>query len=194
VRIGILGGSFDPVHFGHLRLAIEAREALTLDEVVLEVASRSPFKINEINTDSATRLKMVQQAVAGTDGILAGDTELKRGGVSYTVDTVCEYRERWADVWVIVGADALKGLPEWKAPGRLLELCCVGVGLRPGEDVSLTLAGFDAAWQERITVFETPLMGISSTDIRARVAGGRDIRYLTPDSVVQTIRDRRLYQ
>jgi nicotinate-nucleotide adenylyltransferase len=136
MRLGVLGGTFDPVHNGHLRLAIESREALQLDEVVLEVAAVSPFKTMAPQTDMAVRLLMVQKAVSDTEGLLAGDTELHRQPPSFTVDTIAAYRERWADVWLILGADALEGLPDWKDPDRLLSFAESVVGLRPGEEVT----------------------------------------------------------
>jgi nicotinate-nucleotide adenylyltransferase len=193
MKLGILGGTFDPVHNGHLRLAVEAREALQLDEVVMEVAARSPFKGDVTPSPAEARLKMLSDALQGTPGVRAGDTELNRPPPSYTVDTLETYSSQGHELWCIVGADALMGLPDWKDPDRVLALCHIAVSFRHGENLVSLIESFPVEWQDRIVPFPTHLMEISSTEIRRRVAAGRSIRYLTPDCVIQTIEERRLY-
>lgn len=194
MKLGILGGTFDPVHYGHLRLAIEALEFFGLDEVVFEVAAVSPFKIESISAPAEMRHAMVCDAIAGESRFRTSAKELRRSGTSYSVDTVETYAGSRSDLFYIVGADALKGLPLWKDPARLLELCVMAAGCRPGDDIIEILETLPEPWRMRIEPFPCPLLQISSSDIRARVAAGKSIRFLTPDSVVQTIEARRLYR
>lgn len=191
MKLGILGGTFDPVHHGHLRLALEAKRSLGLDKVVLETANQSPLK-----TPSATspelRLRMVQCATAMEPGLEAGSKEISRPPPSYTVETVQAYLP--AEIHVILGADALASLPQWKDPARLMSMCRLAVAVRPGHDIEAAILTLPHSWKKQIDVFQIPLLEISSTDIRARVASSQSVRYLTPDCVIQKIDEQRLYK
>ncbi len=191
MRLGIFGGTFDPIHNGHVRLAIEAAEALDLDRVVLEVAKQSPLKESCFASEE-DRLQMVELAVEGEPGLAVGRFELSRPAPSYAVDTVEHYRKQSLDLWLLLGADSLMALDEWKDPDLLLEMCRLGVAERPGhvlkpESVSVMRRG-------RVDIFEMRQMDVSSTEIRERIADGRSIRGLVSDSVLRFIEEKRLYR
>jgi nicotinate-nucleotide adenylyltransferase len=188
-RIGVLGGTFDPPHVGHLVTAIDVGQALALDVVLLVVANEPWQKADRSDLSPApTRLAMVRAAVEGVEGVEASDLEIRRGGPTYTVDTLDELRsaEPDAELFLILGADAAAGLDTWHDPHRLDELCRIVVVDRPGATATPP-AGFRC---ERV---EVPRLDVSSSDLRARVANGRSVRFLTPDAVVSLIRDERLY-
>jgi nicotinate-nucleotide adenylyltransferase len=189
MKLGLLGGSFDPIHIGHLRLAIEALEHLGLDEVVFEVANVSPFKSESPPTDGAHRLRMVELAAAGTPGLRAGTRELERPPPSYAVDTVESYIADGNEVTLICGADALIGLDRWKEPDRLFSVCRMAVAARPGYDVPIP-----ERWAAAISTFDMPLIEVSSTDVRRRIRAGLSVAHLLPDSVIRFISEERLYR
>lgn len=188
--IGILGGTFDPPHIGHLALAVEARFALGLDVVWLMVAN-DPWQKSATSeiTPAPTRLAMVQAAVAGLAGVEAGDHELRRGGPSYTVDTLATLREGEpeADLVLILGVDAAAGLPTWDRVEQVRDLATIAVVGRPGSAATVP-EGF------RSTFFAAPALDVSSTDLRARVARGRPIDVLVPVGVVELIDAAGLYR
>ena len=194
MRRGILGGSFDPVHNAHLRLAVEGLEQLNLDEVVLEVASVSPFKANEEPTDGETRFEMVCAAVADTAGLRAGRTDLGRPPPSYAVETLTAHAAEGRDLWFILGSDALRAFPQWREPDRILQLARLAVGQRPGGDPLDAVTPLPAGCRDHVDSFVMPLLEVSSSDIRSRVARGACIRHLTPDPVVKMIERERLYR
>lgn len=195
MRVGVLGGTFDPVHIAHLRLAEEAREALDLDEVLFVPAGDPWRKSEHAITAAAHRLAMLELAVAGNDDFAISEIELRREGPSYTADTLEALAgERLDDeFWFIVGADALSDLPNWHEPARIVAHARLAVAPREAQDANvaaLTIPGIS----ERIDTFSMPELDVSSTDIRARVAAGRSIRYLVPDAVGAYITERRLYR
>ncbi|HET6644378.1 MAG TPA: nicotinate-nucleotide adenylyltransferase [Fimbriimonadales bacterium] len=194
MKLGIFGGTFDPIHVGHLRLAIEAKEALGLDEVVLEVAGKSPFKLDTTTTPSEIRHLMVVAAIEGSPSLTAGRVELDREGISYTVDTAATYAREGRSLWIVVGADALAGLTEWMDPDRLLSMCRVAVGFRMGHEIHRIFDSMPKKWQSRIDLFPAPTLEISSTEIRKRVSEGRSIEFWTPESVVRIVEQYRLYE
>jgi nicotinate-nucleotide adenylyltransferase len=194
VRVGILGGTFDPVHIAHLRLADEAREALDLDEVLF-VPAGDPWRKSERAIAAAThRLAMLELAVEGNGDFGISDIEIRREGPSYTADTLETLAgERLDDeFWFIVGADALSDLPNWHEPARIVAHARLAVAPRELQDLNvaaLTIPGI----AERIDTFPMTRMDVSSSDIRARVAAGRSIRYLVPDAVAAYIAEHGLY-
>jgi nicotinate-nucleotide adenylyltransferase len=194
MRVGVLGGTFDPVHVAHLRLAEEAREALDLDEVLFVPAGDPWRKSERAIAAAAHRLAMLELAVEGNDDFAISDIELRREGPSYTADTLEALAgERLDDeFWFIVGADALSDLPNWHEPARIVAHARLAVAPREAQDANvaaLTIPGIS----ERIDTFSMPELDISSSDIRARVAGGRSIRYLVPDEVGAYIAEHGLY-
>lgn len=192
MKLGILGGTFDPIHNGHLRMAIETKEALNLDKVLFEVALVSPFRLSEVHADPSIRAEMVEVAIAGNPGFSVGKDEINREGPSFTIDTVRMFPND--EVTVIVGADALAGLPDWKEPDALFRLTKFAAIRRHGSDVESTIQGFPPEWKNRIELVPMPILEISASDIRQRVKTGRSIKHLTPDAVVQIIEQRRLYR
>lgn len=194
-RIGLLGGSFDPIHYGHLAIAEEARLALQLDRVIFIPAAQQPFKLGQHAAPAAARLAMTQLACADNPAFAVSTIELDRGGPSYMAVTLEQLRRDYAgELYLILGADSLGDLPRWHAAPRIVELArLVGVG-RPG--VGLDLAQIERALpglRGRLTLLAGPQLMISSTLLRQRAAAGQTLRYLMPDAVVEFIREQRPY-
>jgi nicotinate-nucleotide adenylyltransferase len=189
-RIGILGGTFDPPHIGHLVMAVQVRDALALDLVLLVVAHEPWQKVGErAVSPSEDRLALVEAAVADLPGLEASDLEIRRGGPSYTADTLAELHAAGPDdeLWVVLGADAAAGLPTWERGDEVAELAHLVVAARDGETGSPP-----PGWTWR-TVPMTRL-DVSSTDLRNRVAEGRSIDVLVPPAVRTEIQRRALYR
>lgn len=199
--IGLFGGSFDPIHFGHLISARSLAEQLSLDRVVLIPSGRPPHKREAIRTDPAHRLEMTRRAVEGDPLFEVSDVELRREGPSYTFDTVTEFRRRFggdAELCWFIGADWLAELPTWYRIADLAGIVRFVAAARPGWKVPPREAldrcmGPDAVDRLLADCRVTPLVEISATDIRARVRSGRSIRYLVPERVRSYIMDQRLY-
>ncbi|MEY2995404.1 MAG: nicotinate-nucleotide adenylyltransferase [Actinomycetota bacterium] len=188
-RLGVLGGTFDPIHVGHLVTAVNVRHALSLDRVILMVANVPWQKEGQRSiTPAADRLAMVEAAVSGVDGLEVGRLEIDRGGPSYTADTLQELASRHADtrLFTIVGDDAAAGIHSWERVDEVLELSTMVVVDRPG--VRVALPG-DIEWVR----VEVPHLDVSSTDLRARFADGRPLDYLITEPVLEVIRARGLY-
>ena len=200
MRVGILGGTFDPVHVAHMRLAENAREALALDEVLF-VPAGDPWRKSDPGaparrhiTAAEHRLAMLQLAVAGNDDFAISEIELRREGPTYTADTLEELAgERLDDeFWFIVGSDALLDMPNWHEPERIVAHATLAVAARAGDAVDPAKADLPAV-AGRIETFAMERMDVSSTDIRARAAAGRSIRYLVPPEVERYIAAHQLY-
>ena len=194
--VGILGGTFDPIHHGHLGIAEEAREALGLERVLLVPASSPPHKPGRPVADAAHRLAMVELAIAGNPAFAVSRIEVERGGASYSVDTLEALRSEGVEQpWFILSAEALAGFPAWREPDRILSLCRLAVVPRGGYDP------LDRAWvaerfpgrEDRVTFLTGPLLPISGSVVRRRAAVGRSVRYLVPDAVARYIADHHLY-
>jgi nicotinate-nucleotide adenylyltransferase len=197
MRIGVIGGTFDPIHTGHLIVAEEVRARFDLSQVVFVPAGRPPHKLDREITDPEHRFEMVRLAIADNEGFAVSRVDLDRGGPCYTVDTVGLLQDTWGTdvrIYFLIGADSLADLPTWYQPQRLLRLCQVVAVTRPGYPVDLPaleqqLPGAAAL----IQTLDTPTLNISSTEIRRRVRGGGSIRYLVPAVVEQYIGEHRLY-
>ena len=187
-RIGVFGGTFDPPHIGHLITAIDVRDELDLDVMLMIVANEPWQKASRKVTPAATRLEMIRAAVLGEPGIEPSDLELRRGGPSYTVDTLLQLRheEPDAELFLLLGSDAAAGLHTWQRAEELPALCTIVVVERPGMSTELP-DGFDV---QHVTV---PRLEVSSTELRERAATGRSLRYLVPDGVISLIREGDLY-
>lgn len=192
-KLGILGGTFDPIHIGHLRLGIEAMERLQLDRLVFEVAAISPLKLQDNMTEGAVRAEMATAAIIGIERAEIGKQELNRSGPSFTVDTLDEYSSQADEIFLVVGSDALAAFDRWRDPEGILERARLAVAGRPGYGVSEAIRHLQPSWRERIEVFDARPFDLSATEIRTKVRLGRSIRFLTPDPVVQIIAERRLY-
>ncbi len=189
---GLFGGSFNPPHLGHLVVAEACGQAAGLDRVVWMPAATSPHKqADPAATPAATRLAMVDAAIAGNDRFESSRLEVDRAGVSYTVDTVRQLAERGEPLALLVGGDSLAGFPTWREPQAIAELARLVVYRRPGDHVRLSdLPRWLAA---AVTVVDGPPLDVSSTGVRARVAAGQTVRYLVPDGVREIIRRKGLY-
>jgi nicotinate-nucleotide adenylyltransferase len=199
-RIGILGGTFNPPHIGHLVCAQEARAKLGLDRVLLMVAARPPHKAVPADPGPELRAALAEAAVAGDEGLEASRLELARAGPSYTVDTLAALHDATpeADLTFIAGADQAAGLPGWREPARVLALARLAVADRDGsgvdrERVRAAVAAAGGA-PDRVEFFAMPRLDVSSTDLRARVAAGRPIRHLVPRAVEAAIAEQGLYR
>jgi nicotinate-nucleotide adenylyltransferase len=195
--VGILGGTFNPPHLGHLVMAQEALDQLRLDRVVLMPVAVPPHKEAPADPGAAVRLELCRLAVDGEDGVEVSDLEIARGGASYTVDTQRALQEREPEhaLTFIVGGDMAYSLPSWREPEAVLDLARLAVAERDGlrrEDIAKRLEPLHAG--DRVAFFDMPRIDLSSSAIRARVATGRPIRYLVPDPVIEAIRSRRLYR
>jgi nicotinate-nucleotide adenylyltransferase len=200
-RIGIFGGSFDPVHQGHLLIAEQFAQDMRLDVVKFIPAKISPFKLGYTPTSDKHRLEMLRLAIGSNKRFEVDALELDRGGVSYTMDTVAALRgvEPDAEYYMLIGADSLRDFKKWKSPEELLVSVSLVVARRGGEAPPQwsELAGLATpevlgAIQER--VLDLPAMEVSSTDIRRRVEQGRSIRYLVPSGVEVYIHSHGLYR
>jgi nicotinate-nucleotide adenylyltransferase len=201
MRIGIFGGTFDPVHYGHLLLAESAREQCRLDEVRFVPAATPPHKQGQTVTPAEARLDMLRLAVGGHETFTVCDSEIRRGGVSYTVDTLQGLRQEHpnAELFLLVGADTLIDLPNWREPQRVLELAVPVVVGRPGSAEPNYGVLSHLVAPDRLATFgtcrvEMPAMGISSRDLRRRAAEGRSIRYQVPRAVEAFITAHNLYR
>jgi nicotinate-nucleotide adenylyltransferase len=194
-RLGLLGGTFDPPHYGHLVLAQEAFWRLDLERVLFLPARQNPLKRGEPSTDAETRCAMVERAIEGDQRFELSRLDLDRPGLSFTVDLLKALQAPDRELFFLAGADILAELPRWHAPSEVLALATLVVGNRPGApppDMNV-LEGRLPGASKRVRVLDVPGVDISSTDLRARVGGGAPIRYLTPPSVEVLIAERKLY-
>lgn len=194
-RLGILGGTFDPVHVGHLAAAVNVRHELSLNKVLLVVANQPWQKVGSRPvTPAADRLALLEAALHGYRGLEASDIEIARGGVSYTADTVAELREAHprANLYLIIGADVAPMLGTWKRVEEVRRAVTLVIVNRPGTRVAhLGSGGPLAGW--RVETVEIPALEISSTDLRDRAASGRPLDFLIPKDAIRLIRERSLY-
>jgi nicotinate-nucleotide adenylyltransferase len=199
MRIGIFGGTFDPVHLGHLIMAEQSREQARLDQVWFVPSARPPHKLDRPMTPFERRVEMLQLAAAGHPGFRVEPLERDRPGPSFTADTLADLhrREPGAELFLILGADSLADLPRWYEPRRVAELATLLVVARPGWDVWPAARLAEALGTEegrvRLEHVVSPLIEISSRDLRGRAAAGRSLRYLMPRAVEVYIREKRLY-
>ena len=196
MRIGVFGGTFDPIHLGHLIVAEDARVALELDKVLFIPAGQPWFKSYRQITDARHRLAMVRLAVEGNPAFDVTDIEIRRTGPSYTVDTLTELRGQHphAEFIVILGVDALREIDRWHQPRQLFEQASVVGMARPGAslDLSVLNAAIPGA-SRRMRLLDSVLIEISGTEIRQRVTAGQSIRYRVPAAVERHIHDNGLY-
>ena len=200
MRLGLFGGSFDPIHLGHLVLAESAREQCELEQVWFLPAAVPPHKQGRQLTSGERRVEMLELAIGGHTGFGVSSHEIERGGVSYTVQTLEHFRSLDPDgeLFFILGADMLADLPNWREASRVCELALPIVACRAGNAEPDFSCLADIARPERIDQIrrhriESPLIELSSTEIRGRVAEGSSIRYRTPRAVEKYIQTHGLY-
>ncbi len=198
MKLGIFGGTFDPVHYGHLLLAETCREQLSLDAVHFLPAGDPPHKSHEIS-DGRDRARMVNLAVSGYPEFIVDEREIRRSGPSWTVLTLQEFAEEHPDseLFFLMGVDSLEDFPGWRQPETILELATVVAVNRPGHplpdaaELDVLLQGLPA---DRVRLVSMPGTHISSSDLRQRVSSGRSIRFQTPRAVEVFLREHKLYE
>lgn len=189
--IGVMGGTFDPIHHGHLVAASEVMDVFHLDKVIFVPAAMQPFKAGKKVTPAEDRYLMTVVATASNPRFEVSRVDIDRGGITYTIDTLSDLQEQEpdADFYFITGADALAQIRQWRDADKLMEMAhFIGV-TRPGHALEPAELPRDS-----VSLLEVPAMAISSTDVRQRVPAGRPVWYLVPDGVVQYINKHGLYQ
>jgi nicotinate-nucleotide adenylyltransferase len=217
MKIGIYGGTFNPVHFGHLRTAQEILEKLSLDKVIFIPAGKTPFEKPEL-IKAPHRYKMVKDAIAGNPGFEISDIEIKAKGKSFTIDTIMKLRDKFIDseLYFILGTDAFLDLPHWKNPDRIVNLVNIVIIARPGfafTDLSSSpylkkvlkkiLKDLDKGVRDRFPfgisekqkaiLCKVTGLDISASNIRNLIMSGKNVKYLLPDSVESYIISKKLY-
>lgn len=194
--IGIMGGTFDPIHIGHLITAACAADQLNLEQVIFVPAAIPPHKRHRMLTSEAERLAMTRLAVQDHPHFSVSDLEIQRGGISYTVETLRWFREAYPEhrLYFIIGGDTVPDIVSWKSPEELMKLAYFVVGGRPGYTYEGMNQTFYQRYIERIVFLEMPGVGISSTEIRQRVRKGKTIQYQLPPAVEAFIHEHHLYR
>ena len=198
MKIGVLGGTFDPVHMGHLTVAEEARESLNLSEILLVPAGKPLLKPEHPITPAEHRLQMLRLAIADKPCFKVSAVEVERSGPSYTVDTIAELRGRHDsgdDIFFILGWDSLAQLPEWREPSRLIKMCYLVAVPRPGcqRPDLVALEASIPGISQRVVVLEKPQIDISASAIRELAAKGQTLSHLVPGAVAEYIKKHKLY-
>lgn len=201
-RVGLLGGTFDPIHFGHLVIAEEVRTVLHLAEMVFVPAGHPPHKPGRIVTEAQHRLAMLELAIASNPHFTISLVDLERPGPSYTVETLQVLRQQWGAqtaIYFVIGGDSLEDLLAWYDPaGILKQLTALVAVQRPGYEEAAgyrdTLEARLPGIKQRLIMVQAPQLDISATDLRRRVAEGRPIKYQTPEAVERYIIEYGLYR
>ena len=198
VRLGVLGGTFDPIHYAHLAIAEEARTQLGLDPVWFVPAGQPPHKPDVTIAPAHHRLAMLELALASNSHFRISRVDLERPGPCYTVDTLALLREEWGphvELYFIISADSLREMHSWYRPRRIMELALLAVAPRPGNQLHLGELERDLpGLSRRVRIIEAPLLDISATGLRQRVREGKSIRYYVPEDVEAYIIAHGLYQ
>lgn len=191
MKIGIFGGSFNPPHIAHLILAESLYEKLSLDTVLFMPSSTPPHKQNDTLLDPTDRLRLVNLAIAGNDRFSVSDLEIKRGGTSYTIETITALKDIYpnAALYLIVGLDNLVTFHHWVKYSAILDRCTVVAMKRPGSAMKHVRKEIF----EKSTIVDVPYLDISSTKIREMIRQGKSVRYLVPDAVLEEIEKRGFY-
>jgi nicotinate-nucleotide adenylyltransferase len=201
-RLGVLGGTFDPPHIGHLILGEVAREALGLEKVLFVPAADPPHKVQRAITQLEHRLAMLEAAIAGNPAFAVSYADINRPGPHYTVDMLRVIREEYQgkdgrapDLYFLLGGDSLRDFVTWRDPAGILRQARLGVMRRPGAVIDLSdMAAKVPALPSRITFIDAPVIGVSSTELRAHIGAGGSARYQVPPEVLTYIRAHGVYQ
>ena len=198
MRVGVFGGTFDPIHIGHLVSAEEVRVKLSLEHVVFVPAGLPPHKLDHVMSPVEHRLAMVELAIASNPHFAVSRVDVDRFGPCYTVDTIELLRDEWGadvEIYFIMGSDSLLDILTWHNPRRLIRLCRLAVVSRPGYQVDLDeLDALLPGVASRVQMLNAPELAISSTDIQRRVREGLSIKYQVPEAVEAYIYQHKLYQ
>jgi len=200
MRVGVFGGAFDPLHYGHLILAEQCREQAGLEQVWFVPAARHPFKNDPAGTPFERRAEMLRLAIAGNSNFQVSEIEKDRPGPSFTADTLAELKRMHptAELHFLLGSDSLPDLPKWRSPERIVSVATLVVMERPGHS-PMSAEALRAAIvlptdiPLQMTVVAAPLIDLSSRDIRRRIAAGRSVRYMLPRAVEVYIDEKGLY-
>ncbi len=192
MSIAILGGSFNPVHIGHLALAEDVRLSLGFDRIIFIPAFQSPFKKTPAGATASDRLAMLESALQENEGFSVDTCELDRGGLSFTIDTIRHVRESYrCTPAFIMGDDLVKGFPSWKDADEILRLADIIVARREG--TASRPEDFTRLSGARVRFLSNPVLPVSSSQIRARISAGESWRYLVPEAVYRYISEHKLY-
>jgi nicotinate-nucleotide adenylyltransferase len=188
---GLLGGTFNPIHFGHLRLAEEVRENLSLKKIIFIPAGQPPHKKEKEIINVKHRFKMVEIAIKSNPYFSLSSAEVKRKGVSYSIETVSQFKKEYPqiDFYFLMGTDAFLEIATWREAEKFLSTCQVVVVSRPGYPFSSILA----EWKKKVIMLKIEGLEISSTQIRKRIRENRSIKYLVPEEVLNYLTQSRLY-
>ena len=198
MKIGVLGGTFDPIHLGHLKVAEEVTARLNLAEIIFMPAGQPWLKASNVISPAEHRVEMVRLALAGKPNFKLSTMEVERAGPTYTVDTMAELRHELGsehELFFILGWDDLNQLPGWREPSRLIKLCRLVAVPRvdyPPPDLG-SLEAILPGLSQRVILLDSPRIDINATEIRKRVARGLSIRHLVPEPVERYIREHKLY-
>lgn len=199
MRIGIMGGTFDPIHNGHLLIAEQARGFLSLDKIIFIPSGRPPHKMGRKIIDGKTRLEMLELAISDNEYFIASDMEIKRPGKTYTIDTLLEVKQEYGletDIYFIIGSDTLFELESWKSWVDVNKNCSFVLMKRPGfetvkEDKHINL--LLEKYNSKIINCDSSTIDISSSTLREKLRNGKTVRYLIPDTVLDYINRNRIY-
>lgn len=194
IRIGLFGGSFDPIHNGHLQLANWTKNKLSLNRIIFIPAAIPPHKQNLKLTDSDHRYRMVQIAIENYPDFDISDVELERNGISYTIDTILYFKNKFeiskSNLFLIIGADSLLDFPNWKDPDKIVKNSQLIVLQRP----EIYLDKSEPKFRRQAIILQSPLINISATDIRRRIKRGESISQFVPPAVERYIYEHNLYK
>ncbi len=196
-EIAIFGGTFDPIHLGHLLIAEQVNNNFLLDQIIFMPAGRPPHKVNKVLSSSKNRLEMVDLAIKGNESFVSSSYELEKEGKSYTAETLryLHNQDIAKRIYFIIGADSLLDIFNWREPDYLLKYAHYIVAHRPGYDISAFYEDEKyKPYRDRISILDTIQVDISSTGIRNFVKSNKSIRYQTPDIVIDYINDNNLYR
>lgn len=197
-RIGVIGGTFDPIHYGHLAAAEEVRARMSLTKVLFVVAGIPPHKLDEEVTPVEHRLAMVELGIASNPHFEISRVDVDRPGPSYSVDTISILLEQYGqntEMFFIMGLDSLVEVPTWRQPQRLIQLCHLVAVTRPGFDVDMRrLEASVPGISSRVEIIDMPELDISSSDLQRRVSEGLPIKYQVPEKVERYINEHQLYR
>lgn len=194
--IGIMGGTYDPIHFGHLLIAAAALEQFSLEEVIFVPSALSPHKQNKTITSPEIRYEMTLLATLDNARFSVSRVEIERGGLSYTIDTVKYFQEKYPEhrIYFITGADTILDIAFWKSPEELMQKVYFIAAQRPGYTLDGLNSEFYRKYSDRIFFLEIPQIGISSTEIRKRIKTDKSIKYYLPAQVETYIIKKGLYR
>ena len=199
-RIGIYGGSFDPIHLGHLTLAKVARAELLLDHIIFVPTKKQPFKLDKTPASAEDRVNMINLAIKNEDNFSISLLEIERDGISYTIDTVRNIKDIYGKnniYYLIMGADTFLNLERWYMADEILSFCNLAVGVRPGTSVEKledTRVRINKTYDTKIVFLNNKELEISSTDIKESLKNNVQVAKLLPDEVANYINEKRLYR